>query len=113
MIKQPQATELLEGLYGGNGKVWISRNVTKEDDVFGIDLFAKVQVDVGASIGYHLHTKDAEVYYIVSGEGCFIDDGQVEKLVQAGDFCFITKGQSHGIRNTGETMLDMIAVVVS
>lgn len=113
MIKQPQTTELLEDLHGGSGKIWISRNVTKDDQVFGIDMFAKVQVDRGSSIGYHLHTDDAEAYYIVAGKGLFMDDGQVEKVVQPGDFCFITKGQSHGIRNIGDSILEIIAVVVS
>lgn len=112
MIKQAQETVLHEGLYGGEGKVWVTRNVTVGDQLSGLKMFAKVAVDSGASIGYHDHPNDAEGYYIVSGKGVFLDHGHVERNVQAGDFCFITKGQGHGIQNTGGTILELIAVVI-
>ncbi len=112
MIKQPEKTELYDGLHGGTGNIWVTRNVTKEDQLEGLDMFAKVEVDIGASIGYHEHIHDAEVYYITAGKGIFFDNGKVEKSVQPGDFCFISKGQGHGIQNTGDSILEIIAVVV-
>jgi mannose-6-phosphate isomerase-like protein (cupin superfamily) len=113
MIKKEQKGQSLQNLYGGSGTVHIVRKLTTHDAVSGLDMFAEVTLDVGASIGYHLHDTDAEAYYIVHGEGIFLDDGRVEKTVQSGDLCLITKGQGHGLTNTGKTPLHMIAVVWS
>lgn len=112
MIYRTQTIETLENLHGGIGKVHISRKLTKDDSVIGIDMFAEVTIDRGASIGYHLHKTDAEAYYIVEGEGVF-QESHDEKSVQQGDLCLITKDQGHGMKNTGDTPLRMIAIVWS
>lgn len=113
MIKKTELVEEYNELHGGQGRVLVERNITKADGIQGLDMFAKVSIDVGASIGYHEHVKDAEGYFIVEGEGIFIDNGEIEKPVQKGDFCFIYKGQGHGMINTGKHPLQLIAIVIS
>ncbi|MFA1822768.1 cupin domain-containing protein [Virgibacillus oceani] len=113
MIKISQSGETLEGLHGGRGSVDINRKLTKEDCVEGLDMFAEVTLPVGGSIGYHLHETDAEAYYIIKGEGIFLDDGKEEKPVRSGDLCLITQGQGHGLKNTGKIPLKIIAIVWS
>ncbi|MDS9471506.1 cupin domain-containing protein [Sporosarcina pasteurii] len=113
MIKKPGLIETYHCLHGGNGKVLVERNITREDGIQGLDMLARVSVEVGASIGYHQHVEDSEGYFIVEGEGVFIDNGKVEKEVVKGDFCFICKGQGHGIINTGDVPLEIMAIVIS
>lgn len=112
MINKPRLIETYHNLHGGKGKVVVERNITREDEIQGLDMLASVFVDVGASIGYHEHIEDSEGYFIIEGEGIFIDDGKIEKAVEKGDFCFIHKGQGHGMMNTGHIPLKMMAIVI-
>lgn len=111
MIFNRLVIESLENLHGGTGTVHITRKLTKEDKITGLNMFAEVTLEVGASIGYHLHESDAEAYHIVQGEGIFLDHQEVEKHVTNGDLCLITKGQGHGLMNTGNQDLKIIAIV--
>ena|SRR5690625_495834 len=110
MIRNVKETDRYNELHDGEGEVTISRLLDK-GIAEGLDLFAVVTVPKGASIGYHTHQSDSEGYYILSGDAEFTDaDGSV-KTVGAGELCLITKGQSHGIRNSGDTELKFLAVV--
>ena len=110
MILKPKTAEQYTDLHGGRGNVTISKHLGAHD-VNGLDLFAKVVVEKGGSIGYHEHLEDSEGYYILSGAADFIDADGTHKPIVPGDLCLITKGQSHGIVNTGEGALEFLAVV--
>lgn len=113
MIKNSESIKLVsyENLHGGKGLVHIATHLDKKDNFEGFNMFGKVTLDIGTSIGYHIHKDDAEAYYILEGQGVFIDNGRVEKNVSSGDLCIITKNQGHGIINCGNESLKMIAVV--
>lgn len=113
MIKKSMSIEEYHELHGGQGRVLVERNITKADGIKGLAMFAKVSLDVGASIGYHIHVNDAEGYFIIEGTGIFIDNGEIKKTVGKGDLCFINKGEGHGIINTGSQPLEMVAIVIS
>lgn len=102
-----------ENLHGGRGKVHISHWIDPMDDFKGLDVFAEVILEVGASIGYHIHEQDSEAYFILNGQAIFIDHGKVERTVNQGDLCIITKNQGHGIINMGEDELKILAIVWS
>ena len=112
LIGKPKETEIFQALHGGVGRVRITKIITHKNDLASLHLFAKVTVDVGASIGYHEHLDDSEAYYIVSGEAIFLDHKKIPKEVTKDDFCYIYKGQGHGIINRGNTPLEMIAIVL-
>lgn len=100
----------IENLYGGTGTTKIYKHIT-ENKIERMKMFANVTLEAGASIGYHQHTDDSEIYHIISGSGLFTDADESEKPVTPGDCCVIEKGQSHGIENTGDGVLEFIAVV--
>ena len=68
-------------------------------------------LEVGAMIGEHTHVDDEEFYYIISGTGKVIDDGE-EKTVSAGDLVYTGAGHSHSLENTGDTKLKFLAFIV-
>src|SRR5699024_10891934 len=110
MIYKEKEADTHQNLHSGKGEAVISKLI-KKNDVEGLDLFATVSVPPGASIGYHQHLEDSEGYYILSGAAEFTDaDGKI-KAVERGDLCLITQGQSHGIKNIGETELKFLAIV--
>lgn len=105
-------TEILEfnDLHGGTGLTVIRKHVT-EGVIARLDMFANVVLEPGASIGYHQHLDESEIYHIISGEAEFTDSDKSVKQVTAGDCCVIEKGESHGIKNTGDSFLEFIAAV--
>lgn len=73
--------------------------------------FTKTVLKPGVSIGAHPHDGEFEVYYILSGEGIYNDNG-VLKNVCAGDVTVCPSGEVHGLENTGSTDLTMIALIL-
>lgn len=111
MIKRTHKKQTFENLHGGKGFIEIDKKLTKEDRIKGLDLFAEVILKSYASIGYHQHTDDSEAYYILEGEGIFIDHNGQRVPVKVGDLCITKQGQSHGLENSTDSELKMIAVV--
>lgn len=73
---------------------------------------SKIVLDEGGSIGYHLHKDDEEVYFIMSGEGLYSEEGE-EVKVGAGDVLLCTRGRSHGLKNTGKGKLILGAAIAA
>ena len=70
----------------------------------------RAYIPSGSSIGYHAHEENAEIMYILSGEGVVTEDG-VERIVKAGQSTYCEKGHSHGLVNNGKEELHFFAVV--
>lgn len=111
MIRNTQIKEVIENPRGGVGTIEIHKKIVKDDEVAGLDLFAKVIVYPHSTIGYHKHIEDAEAYYIVKGKGIFLNHKKERVPVKEGDICLIKKGQSHGLENPTNEALEIIAVV--
>ena len=70
----------------------------------------RLELDPGASVGYHRHEGTEEVYFIMSGKGLYTEEG---KACQAfpGDVFLCIEGLSHGILNTGSEKLVLCAAI--
>jgi mannose-6-phosphate isomerase-like protein (cupin superfamily) len=69
-------------------------------------------LEPGSGLGYHQHEQNEELYAILSGQGTFVDNGNVEKPVGPGDMTLTLKGEWHGLTNTGSEPLVFLAVIV-
>lgn len=76
-----------------------------------LNTYSRAYLEPGACVGFHVHTGECESYYILSGHGEYDDDGTIVP-VEAGDVTFTPDGHGHGIRNTGDEMLEFIALIV-
>ncbi len=96
---------------GGSGKGKAMRYPVDIPDGDGaFTMTARIELEPGASIGYHTHSENEEVYFIMSGEGTYCEDG--EKItVKPGDIMLCRKGHSHGIENSGAAVLVMGAAI--
>lgn len=65
----------------------------------------------GASIGYHVHENETELFYFIEGNGRVQDDDAVFD-VGAGDSMATFSGHGHGVENTGDGDLVILAVIV-
>ncbi len=73
--------------------------------------FAHARLKVGEEMELHKHEGECEYYYIISGTGVYNDDGKEVDAVP-GMVTFTPSGHSHGIRNTGDEMLQFIALII-
>ena len=70
----------------------------------------RLELDPGASVGYHRHEGTEEVYFIMSGEGVYTEEGE-DCPALPGDVFLCREGNSHGILNTGEDRLVLGAAI--
>ncbi len=106
--------KIKEHLGGGTGigPAYMYEIVGKEGLLGHGRLFSKIVLPPGSTIGWHQHVGETEPYYILSGEGDFIDtDGTVTK-VHAGDICTINVGDHHSLENNSDGDLTLIALVL-
>lgn len=74
------------------------------------ELFMEVEYPPGTGAGYHPHAGASEIYYILSGEATYNDNG-VETKLHAGDTAVCYDGGSHSIRNDGTEPMRFLAVM--
>ncbi len=74
-------------------------------------LFAQIRLIPGASIGYHVHENEAEMFYFIQGSGIVLDDDN-EVLVAAGDVMTTMSGHGHSVENTGDVDLILVASII-
>ena len=73
-------------------------------------MVSQIELDPGSSIGSHLHGENEEIYWILSGEGVYNEDG-TDIPACPGDVFIAFQGHNHGLKNTGPGPLVMIAVI--
>ena len=110
MVREHRFQERHE-MRGGTGPVYLYHIEEKEELLGHGRLFAKIVLPPGSSIGVHEHIDETEPYYIIEGEGIFIDADGSRVPVKAGDCCLIDPGQSHGIENNSDRDMVFIALV--
>ncbi len=106
----------IEGFRGGKGK-GIRYEIVPKEELYGHGrLYAKMVLFPGSSVGWHQHINDVEPYYILKGEGDFIegDSENGERKVthvHEGDVCTIKLGQWHSMENNSDSNLEFMALI--
>ena len=104
--------EYREHMRDGEGTVQITNFITGPAELNEKGrLFAKITLNPGCSIGYHIHEKDAELFYIMKGTAEY-NDNNVIRIVKAGDVTICPTGQGHGIANKTDEVVELVAVIV-
>lgn len=96
---------------GGKGSVTLEHFMDNQMANGAGRLFALTTIPPGASVGFHKHEGDSEVYYILEGSALVNDNG-TEVTLAPGDINFCPDGNSHSIENTGSTDLKYIAIIL-
>ena len=74
-------------------------------------LFNVLTLIPGASIGYHVHENETEMFYFIEGNGRVQDDDAFFDI-SAGDCMATFSGHGHAVENTGDTDLVILAAIV-
>ena len=101
-----------EKRFGGEGTVTTRHLLHGSEEMYGKGrLFAHGIIDVGSSLGYHVHENESETFYILRGTAEYDDNG-TKVTIQAGDVTFTAAGEGHGMRNIGQEPLEYIALIL-
>ena len=104
-------TQHNENMRGGKGTVTV-KHLLQPDELLGKGrLFAELTVPPGASVGLHRHEGDVEAYYILQGQGRYLNNDDVYE-VQAGDLTLVDDHNCHGIENIGDGPLKLIGLIL-
>ena len=106
--KEERIVERIEGASGGKGILRKEVLIDREQMGEHCGLFGEVTLEPGAVLGYHEHHGETETYYILSGNGVYVDNGE-EVPAKEGDVFFCKDGDGHGLKNTGERDLVFLA----
>lgn len=97
---------------GGKGEIFITHLLTPKEMVGKCQMFAKVRIPAGCSLGVHQHVDNNETYHILSGKGLYTDNGKTYE-VKAGDTTYCADGDTHGIESIGDDDLIFIALIIA
>lgn len=64
----------------------------------------------GSTIGLHTHETNCEIFYILSGRGRVLCDGEYEQL-GPGDCHYLPQSHAHSLINDGDEDLRLLAIV--
>ena len=96
---------------GGKGEIQITHLLTPKEMVGQCEMFAKVVIPPGASIGAHYHYGNSETYHILQGKAKYNDNDKYYE-VGVGQTTFCGDGGMHGIESIGEEDLIFIALII-
>ena len=105
--------EKKENFKGGQGVILLEHLLNDEQMDGMCRMYAKVTLMPGSSIGYHTHDGDSETYYILSGEGTYINNNKEETAIYDNDVTFTADGEGHSIINTGNQKMVLIALIIN
>lgn len=86
-------------------------NTEKRPENSHFKMVGEMTLPVGASIGFHIHENDEEIYIIVKGQGLYTDSDKNTYPVAPGDLTVTRQGEGHGLANVGDGPLVFTAVI--
>ncbi|MBE6403710.1 MAG: cupin domain-containing protein [Lentisphaerae bacterium] len=105
-------SEVREAMRGGDKSVKITHYFDEANELGSpTRLCARLDLEPGASIGFHTHENEEEIFIVLAGKA-LVDDNGVEKTVCAGDSILTGNGAGHAVKNIGDETLSMVAVIV-
>ena len=88
-------------------KAWIKLSSAETGGQF---IFVEIEVQPGFGPPYHVHDREDELFYIVSGQVEFVIDGQ-RVVAGPGDTVFGVRGVPHRFRGAGDGPARMTVMV--
>ena len=96
----------------GIGYVLTNPMIDSPEELWGKGrLFSHNTLEKDCEIGWHVHSGDGEIYYILTGEGEYNDNGETV-TVHAGDVTFTPAGEGHALVNRKDEPLELIALIL-
>ena len=110
--KEECTKEKREHMRGGEGFAQITNFIGSPSELNDKGrLFARLRLEPGCGIGYHVHENDAELFYMLEGTAQYSDNGDM-KTIEAGDVTICPAGTGHSIYNASDSPVEFIALIL-
>ena len=93
--------------HGGKGEILFREIFGKKAFKSSLEFFHETNVKPNSTIGYHKHTGNEEIYYIIDGSGIMTVDSEKQE-VGPGDAVVTHGGSSHSLINIGKKDLKIL-----
>ena len=97
---------------GGEGTAVFDHILETNEMATNCRVLAKITLEPGASIGYHQHEKEEDIYYILTGIATVNLNGET-RSVYPGEAVYLAAGGSHSIANDGQVPLEFVSVILT
>lgn len=77
----------------------------------GVNKIMKGRLKKGCSIGFHKHSGNCEIIYVLEGSGILTDDEESPVIIHSGQVAYCPEGHCHSLKNEAEGDLIFFAVV--
>lgn len=113
MIKRNLRSEEKECYVQGEGITQLEHILEKEELKGHGRLYAKNTLLPGASIGWHVHHDEFEIYYILKGTAVYEDCDHTISEISAGMATITGNEQGHSIANHSGENVEFIAIILN
>ena len=107
MLLKPKAA-----FHGGKGIVQYRRALGPEVFRTNWGYIDHLAIPSTASVGYHRHDLQEEIYYVLSGKGRVIVNGETA-LITAGDAVPVRLHEAHAFENSGSDDLELMVIGIA
>lgn len=112
MIKYELKKEYDKDLCDGKGNAIFHRCLEESEFGKNHNLLTIVEIEPGATVGFHKHHGESEFYYFLEGTGTYDDNGKGEYEIKPGMVTMTYDGEGHALANTGDTPMKFMAVII-
>ena len=101
-----------KNFFGGEGTVHFD-HILEADEMHGMNrVYAKVTLQKGCSVGYHVHEGDGEDYYVLKGTATLDDNHEQTITLHPGEHFFTPSGRGHSLTNLCDEELQVMALII-
>lgn len=101
----------IENMRGGNGTVILNHCLNKDEFYDKGRLFSKIILNPSCSIGWHIHEKEMEAFFVIKGTADYDDNG-VKTTIGKGDVTLIKSGEGHAVANKSDEVVEIMALII-
>lgn len=104
---QEAKREVQQNCHDGVGSILFREVFSKMDFQSSLEHLHETIVEPYSTIGYHLHSGNEEIYYILEGEGTMTVNNAVIRIVP-GDAVITHSGDWHGLTNDSSAKVKIL-----
>lgn len=111
MISTPKdrTVKSMPNLLGGDGTILMTPLFSEK--IPHLRLLNVVELEPGVSIGVHVHSAEAEAFYVLEGVGTILENDGEYRTLQPGDAHLCQSGEQHSLSNRGDATLRVLAII--
>ncbi len=111
LIKNGEGIKEYKVIRNGVGEIFLVNKFGPDETANRCKMVAELNLEPGQCTGYHAHTDDIELFYMLEGELVYVEDSE-ETVIKAGDCTSTANGSKHQIINRSDKPARILAIVI-